>query len=508
MISKYYYIIPMLLLFVVFGCRTQEIPEIQEDTGSTSVTLWTENTELFMEYPTLVNGQDATFAIHLSDMKDFKPVIRGKLTCVFESSDGGQITIVSESPSYPGIFRPTFNFSRPGIYDMELRLEGSQVTDIIRVSPIHVYANEADIPQAEESVPDEELITFLKEQQWKIEFRTELVRNHTLLASVRAVGEIISPPLYHSEVATPVSGMIHADRNVRIPAPGTWVRKGMVLTVISPLPDTKSDIMRIHTEYLLAKAEFERAQRLYAEQAISEKRLEVAQLRFKAKKVSNDVIAWHVDYSLGNEGEKAVIFYQVKAPIDGFIEEINVKLGQTIQAGEKLVTITNPDRVLLKVRVPLIRISEIKNTSNASFTIEGYNEEFEVARLNGRLISFGSKVDEESRTVPVIYELDNPENQLKIGMFADVSIKTGDVIERLAVPTSAVYNENDTNVVYVHVEGESFAKRMIKTGITDRGYMEIIEGIAEGDRVVTVGGYQVRLSSLSTVVPTGHGHAH
>ena len=508
MIRKYYYIIPMLLLFVVFGCRSQEIPETHEDTGSSSVTLWTENIELFMEYPTLVTGQDATFAIHLSDMKDFKPVIRGKLTCVFESSDGGQLTVVSESPSYPGIFIPTFNFSKPGIYDMELRLEGSKVTDIFHVSPIHVYADEADIQQTEESVPGEELITFLKEQQWKIDFRTEPARKHTLSASVRAVGKIISPPRYHSEVAAPVSGMIHADRSVRIPAPGTWVRKGMVLTVISPLPDTKSDIMRIYTEYLLAKAEFRRAQRLYTEQAIPKKRLEEARLRYEAKKVGNDVIAWHVDYGLGKEGEKAVIFYQVKAPIDGFIEEISFKLGQTIQAGEKLFTITNPDRVLLKAHVSLSGISEIRNTSNASFTIEGYDEEFEVARLNGRLISFGSKVDEESRTVPVIYELDNPEKQLKIGMFADVSIKTGGVIETLAVPTSAVYNENDANIVYVHVEGESFAKRMIKTGITDRGYTEIIEGIAGGERVVTLGGYQIRLSSLSTVMPTGHGHAH
>ncbi len=63
-------------------------------------------------------------------------------------------------------------------------------------------------------------------------------------------------------------------------------------------------------------------------------------------------------------------------------------------------------------------------------------------------------------------------------------------------------------VAYVHVEGESFAKRLLTTGITDKGFTQILSGISKGERVTTVGGYQVRLASLSTSVPSGHGHEH
>jgi len=201
-------------------------------------------------------------------------------------------------------------------------------------------------------------------------------------------------------------------------------------------------------------------------------------------------------------------YFRLKTPIEGVIEEINFNLGQTVEAGQKLFAITNPKRVLLKAHVPLARIARVKNANDASFRVEGYEQEFNVSELNGRLLAIGSTVDKKSRTVQVIFELDNPENILKIGMFAEVSVKTGETVEALAIANSAIFDDNGTPVAYVHVEGESFAKRALTTGINDKGYTQILSGIAEGERVTTIGGYQVRLASLSTSVPSGHGHDH
>ncbi|MEE9171236.1 MAG: efflux RND transporter periplasmic adaptor subunit, partial [bacterium] len=204
----------------------------------------------------------------------------------------------------------------------------------------------------------------------------------------------------------------------------------------------------------------------------------------------------------------AAMHFHLKPPIDGIIQEIHFHLGENVDAGERLFTITNPKKVLLKAHVPVARIAKIKNANDASFRIEGYEQEFKVSEHNGRLVSIGSIVDGNSRTVQVIFKLDNPDNLLKIGMFAEVSVITGESVETLAIPNSAIFDDNGTPVAYVHVEGESFAKRALTTGITDNGYTQILSGIAEGERVTTVGGYQVRLASLSTSVPTGHGHEH
>ncbi|MFQ5627850.1 MAG: efflux RND transporter periplasmic adaptor subunit [bacterium] len=499
-----------ILIFALFiGCSNHDDAATDQEHEGTSVTLWTEKTELFMEYPALIVGQEAAFAVHLSDMKDFKPVIQGKLTCLFKSTEGEQVTVVAESPSYPGIFRPVVQFSDAGVYDMELRLEGQQVSDVIYVPDIRVYADESSIPHKEAVDSGEELMTFLKEQQWKMDFRTEAVRRQKLSSSVHTLGEILSKPQWHAEVPAPANGVILADQNTNLPSVGTWGQKGQVLAVISLPANTDYSLNNIRSEYLLAKLEFERAQRLFEKQAISQKRLEEAKLRFEAKKASYDVIAQQVDFGpVESDGSEAASHFHLTAPINGVIQDIHFHLGQNVQAGEKLFTMINPKRVLLKAQVPLAHIAQVKNARDASFTVEGYEQEFSVSQLNGRLVSIGSIVDEKSRTVPVIFELVNPENTFKIGMFAEVSVKTGDTVETLAIPNSAIYDDNGTPVAYVHVEGESFAKRILQAGITDKGYTQILNGLLEGERVTTVGGYQVRLASLSTSVPVGHGHEH
>jgi multidrug efflux pump subunit AcrA (membrane-fusion protein) len=117
-------------------------------------------------------------------------------------------------------------------------------------------------------------------------------------------------------------------------------------------------------------------------------------------------------------------------------------------------------------------------------------------------------VDPITRTVPVLFEVDNPKRQLKINLFAEVALYTGDAVDGLAVPSEALIDSDGTPVLYVQVEGEAFVERSVQTGIVDGGYTQITSGLEAGEHVVVVGAYQVRLASLSTSVPTGHGHAH
>lgn len=503
-----FFVFCLLLFAFCLGCQSNDEAVPKGKLGGSSVTLWTEKTELFMEYPALFVGQEAAFAVHLSDLKDFKPVTRGTLTCVFNNAAGGDITVVAEAPSYPGIFRPIVKFSTTGVYDLELRLEGQQVADIIHVPNVRVFANESEMPHEAEAAASEELITFLKEQQWKTDFRTEPAQKHVLSGSVRAVGEILPKAQWHAEVPALVNGVILADQNANLPSVGAWVQKGAVLAVISPPANTEAGLNNVRKEYLLAKAEFERAQRLFEKQAISQRRLDEAKLRFEAKRAGYDVIAQQVDFGGAENDGGDTPHFHLKAPIAGVIAEIHFHLGETVETGKRLFTISNPKRVWLKANIPLALLGRVKAATGAAFKVEGYEQEFNLDQLNGKLISVGSIVDEKSRTVPTLFEIDNPENQLKIGMFAEVSVQTDDATEALAIPTSAIFDDNGTPVAYVHVEGEAFAKRVLQTGISDHGFTQILSGINEGEHIVTVGGYQVRLASLSTSVPVGHGHEH
>ena len=475
--------------------------------GAIAVTLWTEQTELFMEYPALVIGEEAEFLAHLTDLRDFSPVTQGKLVCTFQQAGGTEVRVTAEQPSRPGIFIPVVVFSEPGIYDMVLRLEGPQVEDLIRVTDVQVYASAAEVPHEEDE--EEASVSFLKEQQWKTPFRTETANIRSLSASVQTLGEILPKAQAHAEVPAPVEGVMLADQNTGMPSVGTWVKKGQVLAVISPPAETESMLMRIRNDFLLAEAEYNRVQRLFEHQAIPEKRLEETRLHYQMRKASYDRIAQQVDFSTEDaEGDIPTLHFYIEAPINGFVEESHFHLGQSVRAGEKLFTLTNPDRVWLKAKVPLTVYPRIEQVRDASFTVEGYDGSFQVSQLNGRLISVGNAVDPTTRTVPVLFEVDNPNHLLKINLFAEVAIYTGVAVDGLAVPSEAIIDNDGTPVVYVQAEGEAFVERTVQTGIVDGEYTQITSGLEAGEQVVVIGAYQVRLASLSTSVPTGHGHGH
>jgi membrane fusion protein, heavy metal efflux system len=498
-----------LISLAYTGCHDHVHEEEAHHHEANSVTIWTDSTELFMEYPPLVTGQESAFAVHLSNMKNFKPVTEGSLQLIFkEISSGNELTFNSDSPSHPGIFRPVVTMREPGTYNLTLRLNSKQVSDVLTIDDVVVYKDTASIPHEEDQASGEEEISFLKEQQWKIEFETEPAAKHKLSGSITAVGELLPKPQMHAEVPAPVNGVILADQSNVIPSIGTWVNKGTVLAVISPPANAGSGFIDIRNEFLLAKSEFERAERLLQRNAIPQKRFEEIKLKYEAKKASYDVIEKQIDLSSLDKDGNNGFHLHLTAPIDGYLEAIHFHIGETVTAGQKLFTVSNPAKVLLKVNVPLSKIDAVKDSKDASFKVESFDEEFRVSELNGRLISIGSIVNEQSRTVPVHFEVNNPSGKLKIGMFVQADIKTGKPAEVLAIPNTAVFEENGQQVAYVHLEGETFAKRLLKTGIKDKGYTEVLEGIEPGERVVTVGGYQVKLASMSTSVPTGHGHEH
>jgi multidrug efflux pump subunit AcrA (membrane-fusion protein) len=96
---------------------------------------------------------------------------------------------------------------------------------------------------------------------------------------------------------------------------------------------------------------------------------------------------------------------------------------------------------------------------------------------------------------------------LRIGMALAVYVETAHVTEALAVPVSALVEEDARAVAFVHVAGETFQKRDLTLGVQDGAFVQVLAGLSAGERVVTKGAYAIRLASVSTTLPA-HGHAH
>ncbi len=502
-----------LILSLLLGCQAppdeQAAAEHGHEHGDLSVTQWTEKTELFMEYPGLVVGRQDTFVVHLSKMSDFKPVMQGKLECVFMSFDGSEYRVTVDSPDSPGVYKPVVNFENAGNYILELRLSGDEISDKHAVNNVIVSNNEDEVPHPPVDDSNEERIAFQKEQQWRLDFRVDPVQVREMSASIKAVGEILPQVNHHAEITALVDGIILGDQNPSLPEPGQRVRKQEIMAVISPHLNNLNNLNNIHSEFLLAKANYERAESMFGKKLISEKDYQEAKLTFEAQRAGYELLVQESGFGENDASNgSAILHFPVKSPINGVIQDVHFHIGETVEAGDPLFTVTNPNQVVLKANVPLAHVAELQNISDAAFSVEGYDEEFVVSQSGGRLLSVGSVIDEKSRTIPVLFVIKNRNNLLKIGMFAEASIKTGEALGTLAVSKSAVFDDEGTPTAYVQIGGELFAKRRLKTGLIDQGYVQVLEGIAVGERVVTLGGYQVKLASLTSSVPAGHGHPH
>ncbi len=498
------------------GCgKSAEGPDAASGGGG-SVTLWTGKSELFMEYPGLVVGVEQRLAVHLSRMDDFKPITRCSLELFFQTASGEKLAAHSSSPSSPGIYRPSVKFERPGDYKLTMVLRG-EVKDTLEVDLIPVYSSADSIPAEEEEASGEQLISFLKEQQWKIDFQTEPVRKRRISGSVAAPGEIAPKLTAQAIVSAPFSGVLFVDRNSRMPLIGSKVQKGEALAVLSPSaqnPDGGENFAfrysETESESKLAGAEFERAKRLYEKGAIPLKEYQEVEARHKRALANFRALQKYVQPEAGKNPTEITLQddygFVLKAPLSGTVAEVHVVPGKQVNAGDPLFLIVNVSTVWLRVNVPVAEVGKLKSPSRVSFRIAGFDQPFRLDERNSRLVSFGSVVSEETRSVPVIFEIQNGDRKLKIGMFAEVSIATGSA-EALTVPESALIEEEGRYSVFVHLEGETFAKRNVDIGAMDNGLVEIKRGVSEGERVVTRGAYDIRLASLSTQLPA-HGHEH
>lgn len=459
-----------------------------------AITQWTDSTELFMEHPALIVGAPDKFAVHLTDLTDFAPLRSGKITLRFQPRGGGAPLVVTQDvPRSPGIYGPAPVFTQAGVYDLTLLVQSPQVVDSIVVPNLTVYAKADDAPR--EADGGDAGISFLKEQQWKTPgLRTAFATTGSVAASFDASGTIEPAAGRYAAVTAPLSGLVDAGGVARSPAPGQRVSRGQVLATLTPsLGEGGSAYAEARAGIREAQDEYERAKRLVEAEAAPQRRLHEAEIRLQAAREA-----------LGGVGGAAAGGrIVIRSPVAGVVASRTIAPGSRVNAGAPLFTVVDPSVVWLTVNVPSAQASLVGRSSGASFQLDGSLRRYEARRV----VSVGSVIDSLSRTLPVIYEVPNPDGAIKVGATARVQVRTGQRADGVVVPASAVLDEDGRPIAYVQPGGERFEKRELRLGGRDGDRVLVLGGVKPGERVVTGAAYQVRLASLSTAVPA-HGHEH
>jgi membrane fusion protein, heavy metal efflux system len=475
------------------------------------VTRWTDKSELFIEYPPLIAGEKARFAIHFTNLHTFKPLATGRVVVQLTRGGTPADVFASEAPSRPGIFGVDVQPRSPGNYSMAVQLNSADLQDLHVLGSVTVYANAREAAAASHD-EKRETISFLKEQQWSMEFATETVREKTLRESLRVPGEVRPRAGGEAEVTAPIAGRLSS--NHAAAAIGTLVTKGQILASLIPRtanpvdrPTLELAIAEANTALELARKDRERVERLLAVGAAPTKRLEearatesTASARLKAAQLR--VAQYETTQRAEGEPAKDALFL-LRSPIAGIIAESQATAGASVEEGQRLYKIVAADTVHVVANIPEADAMRLRQVSGGEVEIPELNQPLKL----GRAISVGRIVDPVSRTLSVIYEVSNTRHLLAIGQAIFLRLYTSAKVTGTAVPASAVIDDGGRPVVFVQAAGESFERRPVRLGKQDDSYLQVIDGIKPGERVVTQGAYLIRLSALSAQIPA-HGHVH
>lgn len=263
---------------------------------------------------------------------------------------------------------------------------------------------------------------------------------------------------------------------------GDVVRKGQVLA--------RLDGDRLRLELNESEARLRKLQRDYERNVeLSQKGLISAgdfdRIRYdlEALQAAHNLASLELDYT------------QIRAPIDGVVSRRYIKLGNTLAVNDPAFRVTSLDPLILDLHVPEREFAKIAAGQPVALQIDALQEE----PVQATVTRVSPVVDAATGTFKATIELYDATRRIKPGMFARVSIVHDRHVNALLVPRSAIVEDLGRTTVFVVEDGKAL-QRQVETGYSSEGRIEILSGLSDEDRVITVGQAGLRPDSAVVVI--------
>jgi RND family efflux transporter MFP subunit len=467
----------------------EEIPRLDH-------TIWTNKTELFVEFPASIVGSPSRFAAHFTALDKHQPIREGSVTVSLIKNDKG-LRNTTEEPSSPGIFSPTIQPKEAGTYQLVFELKTPEYSDKITIDDVTVYANTDDAIKALGIAEEDGSISFLKEQAWKIDFQTAPVVSGKIYDVINTSGVWMPSPGSVKSLAAKSNGVV--DFKVNNLTEGTAVKKGQLLMSLNSQGlasnNLSTGIASAKAKYQQAKSEFDRKKELYDSKIVPKSEFEKVESDFEIAKANYQSLTSGV-----SGGSK-----QIRAPFDGFIKSITISNGDYVDQGVALLSIgTHQSKVLKTQLAPNYGLS-MENVQGIWYQTKD-GQWANVTDAEGKILSIGKDVERDNPLISVFAQV-NAEVDMPEGSLTPVQIAMGTATQNTMIPVNALLEDYGSYSVIVQLSGESFERRPVKIGKRNGENVEILQGLEADEVVVTTGAYQVKMASMSGSTPA-HGHEH
>lgn len=282
---------------------------------------------------------------------------------------------------------------------------------------------------------------------------------------------------------------------------GDKVKQGQPLALIDSIEvgEAQSAYAQAASEHALAKANLDRAEKLYADQIIPQKNFLQARADFeKAKAVLR--AAGDKRHALGiasgnTSSSAGASVFAVSAPFSGTIIEKKAVLGELAQSDKPLFSVADLSNVWIETNLYEKDLGKVKVGAPTIITVAAYPGE----TFKGKVTYISSALDKESRTVKARVDVPNADGRLKLEMFATAAIATAAAKKELLLPDEAIVLVQGQPTAFVQ-EAEGFEARAVDLGEKLRNQVVLKAGIKPGEKVVTRGAYALKAKMLKSQI--------
>lgn len=285
---------------------------------------------------------------------------------------------------------------------------------------------------------------------------------------------------------------------------GQTVAAGQVLATLDSVEvgEATSSYQQAASQFSVAKADFERSQRLFDEQVIPQKdylrtRGEYEKARSALAAASDKLRMMGGSAAVGRSSST----FPVTSPFGGTVIEKTAVIGELAQPDKALFTVADLSTVWIEANLNEKDLARIKTGTQAEVTVAAYPD----VSFKGKLAYVSGVVDRESRTIKGRIEVPNKDGRLKPEMFATALIQTEEATDAIAVPSGAIVLMEGKNMVFVK-EVDGFELRPVQLGERIGDLQIVKEGVSEGEDVVVAGTYALKSRLLKSKLGAGHGH--
>jgi RND family efflux transporter MFP subunit len=289
---------------------------------------------------------------------------------------------------------------------------------------------------------------------------------------------------YETQLAFQVSGKI-SKRNVEL---GSVVNAGDVLMEIDAkdiqqtVNITSAQMASAESQLNLAQSNLERYRKLFEQGAVSRAQLDQYENAYEVAAAAVRQTAAQYTQGANQLGYSALV-----ADSTGVIAAVNAEAGQVVSAGQVVITLVKDGEREIEISIPENRIEDLRNAQQIRVTFWALPDVI----VEGKVREISPVADKITRTYKARISLQNSPAGVNLGMTANVAIASAGSRQAVYIPLAAIYQTGDTPGVWV-VANETVSLRPVKVGAFGDGQIQVLEGLQDGDVIVTAGVQKLR----------------